>query len=146
MHIPNGGFVLIIDGRKMLLFRNDGDEEYPDLHVVDRDAQPDRPDREQKSDAPGRTGFLAAGRSSSYDETDFHRQGEERFAARAIRRLNGRAQAGEFDKLVIAADPRTLAEMRRHYGKALQRALIAEVDKDLVNHPLVDIERILIAE
>ncbi|MGZ8350927.1 MAG: host attachment family protein [Allosphingosinicella sp.] len=143
MRIPTGTHVLVTDGRKMLLFRNDGDADYPNLHVIAEEEQPDLPDREQKSDAPGHVSSFGTGRSSAYDEADFHELGEALFATRAAERLNRQAEAGDFEKLVIVADPRTLGELRRHYSKPLQERLLAEIGKDLVKHPVPDIERIL---
>jgi protein required for attachment to host cells len=143
MHIPNGTHVLVTDGRKMLLLRNAGDAAFPDLRVVDEEEQPDLPDRAQKSDAPGHTGSLATGRSSAYDEADFHEQGEALFATRTADRLNRQALAGEIESLVIVADPHTLGTLRRHYREPLRDRLLAEIGKDLVKHPVSEIERIL---
>jgi protein required for attachment to host cells len=145
MRIANGTCILVTDGSKMLLLRNEGDADYPKLARLAK-AEDDNPsDHAQKSDdGPGRMAAMAAGgRRSAYQEVDFHRQEEERFARRTADLLGRRAAAGEFERMVVVADPRTLGVLRDHYPPALKRAVTAEVAKDLVKHPVAEIERIL---
>lgn len=144
MRIARGTFVLVTDGRKMLLFRNGGDAEYPRLEALQKAETDDPPNREIKSDRAGRT-TSSGGRRSAFVEFDFHREAESSFARSAGEMLQRRARNGEFEKLVVAADPRTLGELRRHYGKSVSSRLIGEIDKDLVRHPVAEIERILAA-
>ena len=53
MALPNNALVLVADGRKMLFFRNHGDENQIDLRTEAHDEREDRKDREIKTDAPG---------------------------------------------------------------------------------------------
>ena len=53
MPLPNNALVLVADGRKMLFFRNHGDENQIDLRTEAHDEREDRKDREIKTDAPG---------------------------------------------------------------------------------------------
>jgi hypothetical protein len=53
MPLPNNALVLVTDGRKMLFFRNHGDENQIDLRTEAHDEREDRKDREIKTDAPG---------------------------------------------------------------------------------------------
>jgi protein required for attachment to host cells len=146
MHIPNRAGILVTDGRKMLLFRNEGDADYPNFRAVVKEEDDNPPDRFQKKDAPGRT-TLAGGdhRRSAYDEDDRHRREEERFAVETMELVNRRMEDGSFDRLLVVADPRTLGTLRGHYGHGLEQRLIGEVAKDLVKHPVAEIERILCA-
>jgi protein required for attachment to host cells len=43
--------------------------------------------------------------------------------------------------LIIAAPPRTLAELRHAFPPSVQKHIIAEIDKDLTKHPISEIER-----
>ena len=43
----------------------------------------------------------------------------------------------------MVAPPRTLGELRKHYHKEVEKRLVAEVPKDLVNMPVPEIEKIL---
>src|SRR4051812_7368553 len=49
----HNALVLVADGRKMLFFRNHGDEDRIDLRTEAHDARADRKDRELRTDAPG---------------------------------------------------------------------------------------------
>ena len=146
MQLPHKSMILVADGSKMLFFRNEGDGEFPNLVVERKAVQDNPPDREQKSDAPGR-GFASVGASrSGYEEVDFHQLEEDRFAADAADMLRERALANDFDALVVVAPPRTLGEMRKHYHKEVEKRLKGELAKDLTGHPVAEIERILAAE
>ena len=143
MRIPHDAFVVIADGRKMLFLRNDGDDEHPNLIVERKRTQDNPPDREQSTDSPGTTfSSVGAGRSS-YQETDFHQLEEDRFAAETADLLKRRALNNDFETLIIAAPPKTLGELRKHYHKEVEQRLSGEVDKDLTGHPLAEIETIL---
>ena len=58
MPLPNNALVLVADGRKMLFFRNHGDENQIDLRTEAHDEREDRKDRELKTDAPGNAAAL----------------------------------------------------------------------------------------
>ncbi|WP_338108141.1 host attachment protein, partial [Sphingomonas sanguinis] len=50
MQVPHNSFVLVVDGRKSLFFRNDGDAEYPNL-IVEQAVEHSNPaDHDQKTD------------------------------------------------------------------------------------------------
>lgn len=144
MKVTNGTHILVTDGRKMLLFRNEGDSEYPQFIRLAEEEDDNPPDREQKSDAPGHLAVAGmSGRRGAFQEADFHRQEETRFSRRTADLLNRRAAAGEIDRLVVVADPRTLGELRDRFSPLVERTVVAEVAKDLVKHPVTAIERIL---
>ena len=143
MHIPHDSFVLVADGRKSLFFRNKGDAEFPDL-AVDRKEIHENPDHhEQASDTAGMAMNVIGCHGGTMTEVDFHQLEENRFAADTAAMLKARALRGEFESLVIVAPPKTLGELRKHYHKEVERRIVAEVPKDLVNVPVAEIERIL---
>ena len=72
MSLPHDALVLVADGRKMLFFRNHGDENQIDLRTEAHDERDDRKDREIKTDAPGGIHQSAGYGHSTYEETDFH--------------------------------------------------------------------------
>lgn len=138
MHIANGTLVMAIDGAKMLLFRNDGDEKYPVLTTLAHQEIESLSSTERGTDAPGRTFSSGSDRRSGYGETDWHQQAEDRFAAEAAARLQAVA-AEEKGGIVIIAPPRLLGELRKHYDAAVEGCLLAEIDKDLVRHVTDDV-------
>jgi len=146
MQIPHDSFVLVADGRKSLFFRNRGEGDFPNLIVERKDSHADAKDREIKSDAPGRSFSSVGPGRSAYEEADFHQLAEDRFATDTAEMLNSRALRNDYDSLVVVAPPRTLGELRKHYHKEVEKRLVAEVPKDLVNVPVPEIEKILLAE
>lgn len=145
MRVPHDSYIMVADGRKMLFFRNNGDADFPDLHVVQVEEQENPSNGDQASDAPGRTHASMGTARSSYEMTDFHDLEESRFAAEAADMLKRRAMKGMFENLIIVAPPRTLGELRKHYHKEVANRLVAEIPKDLTGHPVSEIERIIIA-
>ncbi len=143
MQIPHDSFVLVADGRKSLFFRNEGDGEFPNLTVEEKAVDRNPPHGEQASDLAGRASNTLG---SAMEEVDFHQQEEDRFAAETAAMLKARALSNDYDALVVVAPPRTLGELRKHYHKEVERRLVAEVPKDLVNVPVAEIEKVLQAE
>ncbi|MEA3044302.1 MAG: hypothetical protein QOH47_2140 [Sphingomonadales bacterium] len=143
MQIPHDSFVLVADGKKSLFFRNEGDAAYPNLVVEKKEVDDNPAHHEQASDTAGRASNTLG---SSMEEVDFHQQEEDRFAAATAGMLKARALRQEYESLVVVAPPRTLGELRKHYHQEVERRLVAEVAKDLVNTPVAEIEKILQAQ
>src|SRR6266536_1507635 len=69
MPLSHNALVLVADGRKMLFFRNHGDESHIDLRTESHDARRyQRKDREIKTDAPGTTKQSLGFGRSTYEE------------------------------------------------------------------------------
>lgn len=145
MQIDHDALVLVADGRKLLLFRNKGDRVYPQLEADVVRVQDNPPDRDQASDAPGRSISSAGSHRSAMDQTNFHDLEERRFAAEAAAMLNKRALANDYEKLIVIAPPTALGEIRKHYHKEVSARLVGEIAKDLANHPVPEIEQIIAA-
>ena len=143
MQLPNNSVVLVADGRKSLFFRNAGDGAFPNLAIEDKAEFENPAHHEQATDTAGQSMRTADGRGGSMEEVDFHQQEEDRFAAEIAETLKTRALANEFDALVVVAPPRTLGELRKHYHKEVERRIVGEVPKDLVNLPVGEIEQVL---
>jgi len=143
MRIAEKGFVVVADGRKMLFFRNQGDETYPNLQIVRVREQDNPSDGDQKSDAPGRSSSSVGSARSAFTEVDFHQLEEDRFASETAELLRKRALNNDFESLIIVAPPRTLGELRKHYHKEVESRLAGEIAKDLTGHPVDQIEKII---
>jgi protein required for attachment to host cells len=146
MQIPHDSFVLVADGKNSLFFRNEGDGDFPNLRVEDKEVRDNPAHHEQASDTAGMSMKTKHGRGGSMEEVDFHQQQEDRFAADTAAMLKARALSNDYEALVVVAPPRTLGELRKHYHKEVEKRLIAEVPKDLVNVPVPEIEKILKAQ
>ena len=145
MKITHGTLVLAADGEKMLLFRNEGDEKYPVLKTVSHETGSAASTHEQGSDRPGRSFSSNGARRSSYSETDWHQQSEERFAIHAALALENAAASTEAG-IVVLAPPRTLGILRQHWGSRTRERLLAEIDKDLVHRTTDDVIAAIAAE
>jgi protein required for attachment to host cells len=140
MQIPHDGFVLVVDGRKSLFFRNAGDAEFPNFALEDKEVERNPDHHEKASDLAGQASGTLMG---TMGETDIHQHEEDRFAADTAEMLKRRALRGDYEALVVVAPPRTLGELRRHYHKEVERRLLGELTKDLTNVPVAEIEQIL---
>lgn len=168
MKIPHNALVLVADGRKMLLLRNEGDTEHLNLQVECKQLHDSPKDRDQKSDAAGRASSTQSGPGAppiaqggsmhaqgqgaqfapsrgSMEETDYHQLEEDRFAAEVAEMLRTKVLNNSFETLIVAAPSRTLGELRKHYHKEVASRLAGELIKDLTNHPLPQIEEVLLA-
>ena len=143
MPLPNNALVLVADGRKMLLFRNHGDENQIDLRTEAHDARKDRKDRDIKTDAPGTTRQSAGYGHSTYEETDFHQQEEDRWVKDAADELKARALRNDFDALAIVAPPKALGVLKKCLHKEVARRIVCTVDKEMTGRPIPDIEALL---
>lgn len=88
MKVAHDTLVMVADGEKLLLFRNEGDETYPVLQTLAHQEAAHRATHEQGSDAPGRSFASMGERRSGYSETDWHERDEERFARHAAEALD----------------------------------------------------------
>ena len=145
MRLAHDTLVVVADGRKLLLLRNEGDGDFPVLHKVAVEIHDNPADHDQKTDLAGRAPNRTGG-SNSMGEPDFHQLEEDRFAATVAELLKRRAMHGDYEALVVVAPPHTLGELRKHYHKEVSDRLKAELAKDLTKHPVDEIERILAAE
>jgi protein required for attachment to host cells len=140
--IPHDALVFVGDGRKALFLRNAGDEKFPNLKT-ERVFNDDNPaTREQGTDRPGRA-FASgpAGRRAGMGQTDWHELEEQRFADMVAAAFEKLVRERRVDTLVIAAPPRTLAELRRAFHDDVKEKIVAEIDKDLTKHPVDQIEK-----
>ncbi|MCP1198868.1 host attachment family protein [Notoacmeibacter sp. MSK16QG-6] len=143
--MKHGDIVVIADGEKALFLRNEGDATYPNLDVFREMEQDNPPNREQAANRRGRMNDSGANgaQRSAVDDTDWHRLGKERFAREIADRLYKMAHKGKIDRLIVAAPPQVLGDMRKEYHKEVSDLIVGEVDKELANHPIHEIEAIL---
>ena len=145
MKIANGTWILVGDGRKAMVLRNDGLAEAPNFHCIATREQPNPPTRDQGTDAPGRAFASKGAMRSAVETTDWHDVEERRFAASLAADLNVAALQGRYEHLIVVAPPRILAEIRQDLSGEARARIRAEIDKDLTRHTIADIETILMA-
>ncbi len=146
MPLPHNALVLVADGRKMLFFRNHGDEDHIDLRTEAHEARTERKDSEIKTDAPGVMQQSVAYGRSTYEETDFHQQEEDRWIKEAADELKDRALRNDFDALAIVAPPKALGVLRKCLHKEVEKRLLCTINKEMSGRPVPDIEALLVGE
>ena len=78
------------------------------------------------------------------ESTDWHDIEEHRFAQRVAAAMERLVRERKTKALVVAAPPRTLAELRQSFHADVKSRIIAEIDKDLTKHPMAEIEKHLV--
>ena len=126
MLLPHGAVVAIVDGRNFELYRNAGNEAEPGLAALPS----------PRLDTHNHSGGSHHGRSANHES---HLADEDAHAIAVVEWLNTEVLAHRLENLVVIAAPRTLGEMRRHYHKLTERAMVAEIAKDLAGRPPADI-------
>lgn len=145
MPLPHNALVLVADGRKMLFFRNHGDEDRIDLRTEAHEARTDRKDSEIKTDAPGLVQQSFGSGRSTYEETDFQQQEEDRWIKDAAEELKRRALRGDFEALAIIAPPKALGVMKKCLHKEVEKRLVCTINKEMSGRPVPDIEALLVS-
>ena len=145
MKLAHGTLVLVADGQKMMIFRNEGDEKFPVLETLTHREIDNPRSSDQGRDAPGRSFASGDERRSGYKETDWHQQAEDRFAGDTLDAL-GKIAAKEEGGIMVVAAPHSLGELRKHYPAAIQQRLVGEIDKDMTNQTTDDLIAVISAQ
>ena len=122
MLLPHGTVIAVIDAHTFNLFRNAGTEAEPELVETES----------PKLDSHNHSGGTHHDGSTAVKTEEAH-------TIAAIKWLNTEVLAHNIEHLVLIAGPRTIGELRKHYHKALETALVGEVHKDLGKSKAQDI-------
>jgi protein required for attachment to host cells len=133
MQLPANAHVAVADGERFILFRNCGTVAEPVLEAEDR------PEIAETNKDAGKR-----------DHESSHRRGGEphdraAHAAGVADWLNREVEDRRIAQLLVVADPDTLGELRKHYDKRTEAALIGELDKQLTGMPGPDILKAIVA-
>ena len=159
MALPHNALVLVADGRKVLFFRNNGDENQIDLRTEAHDKRKDAYDRELKTDAAGGAAHAAgaAGRGigavagghvgrPAMEETDYHQHEEDKWIKEAADELKKRVLRNDFEALAIIAPPKALGVLRKELHKEVEKRIVLTLNKEMTDRPIPDIEELLVGE
>jgi protein required for attachment to host cells len=139
--LTHGTHVLVCDGARALILRNQGTPGAPDLVTVETADHVSPKTSELGTDAPGRSFASVGTNRSSMEQTDWHTREEQHFLDGVAGRLEKLRQAGEVKALVVAAPPAALGRLRQSLSPQLRALVRAEVEKDYVHEPVPQIAR-----
>ena len=134
--------IVVADQTVARFFDVEREAEEPRLAGQLSDPQGRLHDRDFKSDRPGRKfdrAPLQAGRRGATAHhgvgggSEPHRREATLFARRIADELTSAHRAGGFDRLVIMAAPAFLGSLRSALSPALRKAVVAEINKDLMH-------------
>ena len=130
-------WIVIADGAQAKIFTHRGPgtglTALPDLEMSQeplraRDIMADKPGRSISSAGPG-------SRAAMEYHTDPVEVRERRFVAELAEMLERKYAEGAFERLIIAAAPNALGDLRPALSERLRAATVAELPKDLINVP-----------
>ena len=131
MLLPHGAIIAVADGEVLHLYRNTGAETHVKLAPLAAPA------------IAGDNKEAGKRHRSSAANPDRSRLAEDSFAAATADWLNREATEQRIDGLVVIAPPKTLGELRRHFGKGLKEKVLAEIGRELTNHSVADVEALI---
>lgn len=135
-------WILIADGTQARVLENTGPGKgLATVKGLDWSIEPLQ-SQDINSDRPGR-GFSSAGsaRSAMEPKTDPAQHREAEFVRSVADVLDRKARDGAFDRLVIAAAPLALGNLRKVMSDHVKKTIVAELDKDLTNLPTPNIDK-----
>lgn len=134
-------WVAVADGAKALILLNEGSDAAPNMSVVSKAEFGSPATRELGSDKPGRRAGGGVGARSAMESPDWHEFEKDRFIEEVAKRLNRAAQRGLFERLIIAAPPRVLGQLRPALSAQAAACVAAEIGSDLTGHRVEEIEK-----
>ena len=133
MKVPHHALVALANGERLVIMRNVGQAFEPKLEKVSE------PDLLLTNFSAGARHHDPAQRNGSTDVDELAH------GAAIAEWFNKATLNGASEPVVIAADPKTLGQIRQHCHQELQARIVGELDKDLTNQPIEAIERVLAA-
>lgn len=138
--LDEGEWLVVLDGRKLLVFQNLGTPATPALECILERTGLSEPTRDMGEDRPGRVYQSVGGGRSAMESPDLHAEGERAFVEEAIRTLEAKDREQPIASLVIAAPPKAMADVRRVLTGPLRQRVRLEIVADLINVPTADLQ------
>ena len=99
LKIRQGDWVIVCDGKKALILENAGDEKFLNLKTREVQEHADPKTSDLGTDEPGRSFSSVGSGRSAVEQTDWHRQEEERFLQKLVSQLDHSVKVGEVKSL-----------------------------------------------
>lgn len=137
----NVTWILIADGATARIFANDGPGKGLQPAVPNEFKHLQSRTRELGVERPGRTSGRSTPKSAIEPHVDWHREEKAKFGRDMAGVLDAAAGRKSFDRLILVAPPRTLAELRHALSPKTKELVQAELGKDLTNVPFIDLPK-----
>lgn len=145
MRVPRKSWVVVCDGARAIILRNEGDAELLNLKTVEAFDEKHPSTAELGTDRPGRV-YQSQGKArSSNEETDWHNEAEIAFLGRVADTLDRLVGEHAVKSLIVIAPPKALGVLRGHFKPHVQAVISAELAKDLTSLTVGEIEKHLAA-
>jgi protein required for attachment to host cells len=133
-------WVLVADGGRALVYERLARGRLRPVPTLSFEG-PHAHDRDYGTDRPGRVFASAASarRAAADPKVPLSERAERTFLAGVVQTLEAALTSGSFQRLVVFAAPRALAEIRRRSGTALTDAIVAAAPIDLVRRPASEV-------
>jgi len=129
--IPHNALIVVADGGKAILFRNEDPSGGLSL-------------REERRLTPKNLGDEGPSGSRPEDQTPSETD-EATFAKQLAKAVNSMRLGGEFEKLVLIADSQTLGQFREVMHKTVEAGLVLTLAKDLTKHSAREITNVILS-
>ncbi len=135
---PTITWIVIADGDQAKVFEHEGpgkglrpikELQFEQERLKASEIMADKPGRAGAGTAPGSKAAM------EYRSDPVHVR-ERRFVEKLAEVLNEKHEAGKFDRLVIAAAPTALGDIRPALSTQVRDKILAEMPKDLTNVPM----------
>lgn len=144
--LRTGTWLLVADSEKALILENIGDAENLNFEPFRKEVQDNPPNREQAANKPGRFNDGPSVHRSAVADTDWHQLAKDQFAEDLGEILYREAHKHRFDQIILVAEPSVLGKLRKSLHKEVEEKVVGEIPKNLTNHPIEKMEKIIRAE
>lgn len=133
-------WILVADGARARIAQNDGPQRGVTWAFDDDIEGENFPGRDFSDDRPGRSfDRLGQGRHAMEPRSDPRRDAKRVFAHDVAAFLERHAAKGSYDRLIIAAPPQSLGDLREALSPSVRKVVSAELNKDLTHVPIGDL-------
>jgi len=134
----NNTLILIADGAKAVIYKYNGPKNNLSLIKDGKFEHVNKLSQDLVTTKRGRMPDNGAGQRSAMDRpTDPHEHEKHVFAKDVADFINAKEAA--FDRLIIAAAPKVLGDLRQLLSTNVANKVSAELDKDLTHIPITDL-------
>ncbi len=130
--MPDDTWIMLADGAHAEILRYDGPK--ATLTVLESFDHINAPSRELTATKRGRIADSGPNQRSAYERPTDPKDHEKHLFARQIAEALHKKLA-QYERLVLAAPPTQLGELRRELSPQVKQKIKGELDKDLLNQP-----------